>query len=66
MIDLHIYEHGTLKPGEVILRKEKGKRDNNGVDESNQVIVCIYGNVTAKPPIELLYTNKSSFKILHY
>jgi hypothetical protein len=30
-----MYEYGTLKPVEVILRKGMGRRDNNGGDEPN-------------------------------
>jgi hypothetical protein len=31
-------ECGTLKPVETILRRGRGKRENNGTDESNQAI----------------------------
>jgi hypothetical protein len=30
-----MYENGTLKPVEVILRRRRGKRRNNGGDEPN-------------------------------
>jgi hypothetical protein len=30
-----MYEYGTLKPIEVILRRGRGNRENNGGDESN-------------------------------
>jgi hypothetical protein len=35
MYFLSIYEYGTLKPVEVILRRGRGKRENNGSDEPN-------------------------------
>jgi hypothetical protein len=31
-----MYEYGVLKAFEVILRRERGKRENNGGDEPNQ------------------------------
>jgi hypothetical protein len=31
-----MYEYGTLKPFEVILRRGREKRENNGGDEPNQ------------------------------
>jgi hypothetical protein len=34
------------------------KRENNGGDEPN---ICIYGNVTMKPPAQLSYTNLKHF-----
>jgi hypothetical protein len=36
-----MYEYGTLKPAKVILRRERGKRENNGEDEPNGVH-CMY------------------------
>jgi hypothetical protein len=32
---LYIYEYGTLKPVEVILRRGRDERENNGRDEPN-------------------------------
>jgi hypothetical protein len=34
------------------------------VEGMNQagVVVCIYGNVTTKPPVQLLYANKNILK----
>jgi hypothetical protein len=37
-------------------------RENNGGDELNRYMVHVYGNVTTKPPVQLLYTNKMFFK----
>jgi hypothetical protein len=36
-----MYEYGTWKPVEVILRREVGKRVNNGWDESNQGTIYV-------------------------
>jgi hypothetical protein len=41
MYFLHIYANGTLKPVEIILRREV-KRENNGEDEPNWVTLCSY------------------------
>jgi hypothetical protein len=35
-----MYEHGTLEPVEVILRR--GKRKNNGEDEPNRCKIDVY------------------------
>jgi hypothetical protein len=37
-----MYEYGTLKPTEVILRRERGKKENNGVDEPNWDTFHVY------------------------
>jgi hypothetical protein len=37
-----MYEYGTLKPVKVILRKRKGKRENNGLDEPNWSTINVY------------------------
>jgi hypothetical protein len=37
-----MYEYGTLKPVEVILRKERKKKENNGRDESNWSTLYTY------------------------
>jgi hypothetical protein len=42
MYFLHVYEYGTLKPAEAILRRGKGKRENNGGDVPNQGTLYIY------------------------
>jgi hypothetical protein len=55
-----MYKYGTLKALEVILRRRKEKGENNGGDESNQV--HIYGRITKKPPLPLLYTKKNILK----
>jgi hypothetical protein len=34
MYFLYVYEYGTLKPVKVILRRERGKREKNGGNES--------------------------------
>jgi hypothetical protein len=54
-----LYEHGTLKSIEVILRE--GGRRGRIMEGMNQVgyIVHIHGNVTMKPSVQLLYTNKN-------
>jgi hypothetical protein len=57
-----MYEYGTLNPVKVILRNDRGKRENNGWDEPKWGI-CTYENVTSKPPAQILYTNKNN-KIL--
>jgi hypothetical protein len=36
-----MYEYGTLKPVEVILRRGWRKRKNNGRDEPNQFIIDV-------------------------
>jgi hypothetical protein len=51
-------QYGILKPVEVILRRGRRKKQNN---ELNRFIVYIYGNVSTKPPVQLLYTNKNDF-----
>jgi hypothetical protein len=35
MYFLYNYEYGTLKPVKIILRRRKGKRENNGGNEPN-------------------------------
>jgi hypothetical protein len=37
-----MYEYGTLKFVEVILRRRKGKKENNGGDEPNQGTVYVH------------------------
>jgi hypothetical protein len=37
-----MYEHGTWNPVEVILRRGRGKRENNGGDESNHGTECVH------------------------
>jgi hypothetical protein len=48
-----MYEYGTLKAVKGILRRRRGKRENNEV-----YTVHIYKNVTMNHPIQLLCTNK--------
>jgi hypothetical protein len=48
---LHLYDCGTLKPVKVALGSDNGRNDAN-------FIVCIHGNVTANPAVQLLFTNK--------
>jgi hypothetical protein len=62
MYFLHIYEFGTLKPVEVILRKRKER--GRIMEEMNQGIFYTY--MEMKPPILLLYTNKKIKKELPY
>jgi hypothetical protein len=54
-----MYEYGTLKSVEIILKGEWGRRENNGGDEPNWSITCIYENITTKPSEKLSYTNKN-------
>jgi hypothetical protein len=42
MYFLHMCEPWTLKPVKVILKRGKGKKENNGVDESTQSILYTY------------------------
>jgi hypothetical protein len=58
MYFLYLYEYGTLKPIQVILRRRMGKGETNDRDEPNQGNICIYENITMKLPTYLLYTNK--------
>jgi hypothetical protein len=37
-----MYEYGTLKPAEVIVRRGREKIENNGGDEPNQDILFAY------------------------
>jgi hypothetical protein len=53
-----MYEYGTLNPVKVIL-EGRGRI----MEWMNYIYnICIYGNVTAKPPVQLSYTNKNIFK----
>jgi hypothetical protein len=54
-----MYEYGTLKPVEVILRSRWGKRENNGGDEPNQVHCKHIWKCHNETPIQLLHTNKN-------
>jgi hypothetical protein len=38
---------------------EGRERENNGGDEPNWSITCIYENITTKPSEKLSYTNKN-------
>jgi hypothetical protein len=42
MYFLYKYEYGTLKPVEITLKREMGRRENNGGDEPNQGIIHVY------------------------
>jgi hypothetical protein len=53
----YVYEYETLKPGEVILRRGRGKRENSGGDEPNRG--TIFGNVTMNLPAQVINTNKT-------
>jgi hypothetical protein len=48
-----MYEYGTLKPVEVILRREGGRRIIEGMNQT-RVYICIYGNVTTKLSVQQL------------
>jgi hypothetical protein len=36
MYFIYLYENGTMKPGEIVLRRRGRVRENDGVNESNQ------------------------------
>jgi hypothetical protein len=50
MYFLYIYEYGTLKPAEVILRRGRKKRKNNGENEPSQDILYVYMEMS-QPPV---------------
>jgi hypothetical protein len=55
-----MYEYGTLKPLEAILKRGRGKRENNGGDELNPDTLYTYMEISKwKPPVQLLCTNKT-------
>jgi hypothetical protein len=58
MYFVYMYECETLKP--VILRRERGKRENSGGDEPNQDTLCT--NIQMSPRVQLI---KIFFKILN-
>jgi hypothetical protein len=62
-----VYEYGALKLVKVILRREKGRgRIMEGMNQPGLgYIVCIRGKVPTKPPVQLSYTNKNTFKKIH-
>jgi hypothetical protein len=41
-----MYEYGTLKPVDVILRKGSGRRENNGRDERNPSTLYRYMEIS--------------------
>jgi hypothetical protein len=43
-----MHEYGTLKTVEVILRRGRKKRENNGEDESNQGTLYMYVEMSLK------------------
>jgi hypothetical protein len=47
---LYTYEHGTLKPIEVIFRRGQEKRKNNRGDEPNQSTIYMYMEMSQHPP----------------
>lgn len=46
-----MYEHGTVKPVEVILRMGKGKKKNNGGDELNWGTLYEYIEKSQQSPL---------------
>jgi hypothetical protein len=46
-----MYEYGTLKPAEVILRGSVGRGKIMEGWNKPGFNTCIYGNVTEKPPV---------------
>jgi hypothetical protein len=59
-----MHEYGTLKPAEVILRRGRRKRENMEGMNRTRYTVSIYGNVTRKFPVQLIYTHKNIKKFL--
>jgi hypothetical protein len=56
-----MYKYGILKPVKIILRRGSRKRIMEGMNQTG-CIACIYGNVTKKPLVQLLYTSTNVFK----
>jgi hypothetical protein len=50
---LYMYEYKTSKPTEVILRRGRREKENNGGDEPNGYIVHVYGYVIMKCLVQL-------------
>jgi hypothetical protein len=46
-----MYEYGTVKPAEVILRREWGRKVNGGDASKLGYKMFIYENVLTKPPV---------------
>jgi hypothetical protein len=59
---LHIHEYGTLKPAEVILRRERGKKENNGRDEPNWGTVCVCMEMLQQNSLYNYYELRKMFK----
>jgi hypothetical protein len=56
-----MYECGTLKPVKGILRRRKGKGENNRGDEPHWVHWTHIRKCHNEPPVQLLCTNKNVF-----
>jgi hypothetical protein len=54
---LYIYEYGTLKPVEIILRRGREKSDNNRMNLTGVHYMHIW-KCHNETPIQLLHTNK--------
>jgi hypothetical protein len=46
-----MYEHGRLKPVKVILRRVRGKSENNGENETDQGTLYAYMGIPQKNPM---------------
>jgi hypothetical protein len=58
---LHIYEYGTLKYIEVILRKGRERRENNRRNESNRTILYSFMGMS-QSPLQQVYANINNTK----
>jgi hypothetical protein len=62
MYFLNRCENGTLDSVEVILRRGKGKRENNGQDEPNQASLHAYMEMSQQNPLYNYYKLIKMFK----
>jgi hypothetical protein len=63
MYFLHMYEYGTLKPFKVILRRGKGKRENNGGDEPHRGTLGAYTEMLQQNSLYNYYILIKTLKI---
>jgi hypothetical protein len=57
-----MYEYGTLKPDKVILRRWRGKRENNEGDEPNQGTLYAYMEMSQQNSLYSYYMLMKTFK----
>jgi hypothetical protein len=50
-----VYEYGILKSVEVILRRGRGKRKNNGGNKPNRGIIYVYMEISQQNPLYNYY-----------